>query len=108
MSGALIRLPSCTRCDSEAFDQAVIAMTAKGQRLGRGCGPLVVVRTSGDGSAAKHVCILLAKRERDEPRPRLGPTAFAAVCVPVPASRTRLWFERSGSGTSARPGQESL
>src|ERR1019366_9499144 len=37
----------CTRCDSEALDSDVITMTAKGQRLGRGCRPLVLVVAVG-------------------------------------------------------------
>src|ERR1035437_7582656 len=40
--GAL-RLPQRTRCDSESLDSDVITMTAKGQRLGRGCRPLLLV-----------------------------------------------------------------
>jgi hypothetical protein len=39
--------PACwrlrTRCDSDVLELDVIAMTAKGQYLRRGCGPLALV-----------------------------------------------------------------
>jgi hypothetical protein len=59
-----------TRCDSEAFDSDVIAMTTKGQRLGRRCRPLSFVR-SGTAIKAGEDSRFEGKRRGERPSGRL-------------------------------------
>jgi hypothetical protein len=91
------------RCDNEALDSDVVAVTANGQRLGRGCGPLVLVdcavlrRARGDSRFAVAGPANRSRGRRLSPRGRpdqIPSATDAAISGGSRARRFALGSER--------------